>query len=523
MISFDRRTGNVNLTPIWNEINSIKSDTSSLYTMITAGGGGDIPQELLNSITLLNSNTAILSSDITLLNSNTAIFSSDITLLTSNTSSMVSDTVSLNMDVVSLYNICSSLSDSISTITGGGGGGDGKYYLALSDAVNSSLSFVYNMTGDIASIPYNNVNFFGNLDKFTNYSIPSTINKITISNIKTISSITLSNSASAATIRSLNKISFGGEYFAKNSFQNLGSLTINCESILSNTFYSNSIMIINCNTISSCNILACSANLIASTIRNCTLSIFGKINGVALSVNKISSAFTIDANSISGNTLSSLNFPVLNANLISDNVITSNLIQDFYCSKFLDNEVAMKNDCHVVASSISNNGFYQINKNSKIFDVELKANVFSQNVFSYVRNISLSGLSYVGLCKYKHVKGIYLYDFTIVEQTYNILDDIEIYDVHNLTMPVNMIARSIIGIQTMRLNYNWKWSFSDSTLPNIQPSNIYTLDFYNCDPWIVNSKFYIPSYYSGYDEGNIWISGKPLTNYSYSLSTTTLS
>lgn len=510
MISFDRRTGNVNLTPVWNEINSIKSDTLSLYTLITAGGGGDIPQELLNSITLLTSNTAI--------------FSSDITLLISNTASMVSDTNSLNMDVVSLYNICNSLSDSISTITGGGGGGDGKYYLALSDAVNSSLSFVYNMTGDIASLPYNNVNFFGNLDNFTNYSIPSTINKFTISNIKTISSITLSNARDTpVSIRSLNKISFGGDYFANNSFISLGYLTINCETLINNTFNANSRVKINCNTISSCIILASPADLIASTITNCTLSMFGKINGVRLVSNKISSAYTIDAISIDKNTLFSLIFPVLNANCISGNRITSCLIQDFYCSKFIENEVAMKTNCNVVASSINDNGFYQIDKNSKIFDIELKADNISRNNFSHVRNISLSGLNYAGLCAYEHVKGVYLHNFTKVEKTYNILDDIEIYDVHNLTMPVNVIAYSIIGIQTMRLNYNWKWSFTNTRLTNLQPTNICTLDFYNCEPWIVNSVFHIPSYYSGYNEANVWISGKPIGDYSYSLSTTTLS
>lgn len=508
MISFDR--SNNNLSAVWNEINSIKVDTYSLYTMITAGGGGDIPQELLNSITLLNSNTAI--------------FSSDITLLNSNSSTIANDTISLNMDVVSLYNICSSLSDSISTITGGGGGGDGKYYLALSDAVNSSLSFVYNMTGNIASIPYNNVNFFGNLDKFINYSIPSTINKFTISNIKTISSITLSNAGDAPdSIRSLNRISFGGDYFANNYFRYLGYLTINCETLINNTFNANSRVKINCDTISSCIISGSSADLIASTITNCSFSLYGKINGIRLVSNKISSAYTIDAISLDKNTLSSLIFPVLNANFISGNVISSNLIQDFYCSKFVNNDVAMITNCHVVASSISQGGFYQINKNSKLFDVELNGYVLSKNNFSHLRNAYLSGYEYTGLCKYEHIKSIYLYNFTTIAQTYNVFNDVEMFDVHNLNIPATVIARSIIGIQTMRLNYNWKWSFSDSTLPNIQPSNIYTLDFYNCDPWIVNSKFYIPSYYSGYDEGNIWISGKPLTNYSYSLSTTTLS
>lgn len=100
MISFDRKTGNVNLTPIWDEINSIKSDTSSLYTMITAGGGGDIPQELLNSITLLNSNTAVISSDITLLNNNTSYFSNELYSLKTNSSTIANDTVSLNTNII---------------------------------------------------------------------------------------------------------------------------------------------------------------------------------------------------------------------------------------------------------------------------------------------------------------------------------------------------------------------------------------------------------------------------------------
>ena len=182
MISFDRKTGNVNLTPVWDEINSIKSDTSSLYTMITAGGGV-IPEELLNSISLLTSNTEILSSDITSLNNNTLYFNNelyslktDLSSISSDVESMVSDTASLNMDVVSLYNICSSLSDSISTISGGGGG---PYYLAYSDAIASSLSFAYNMTGDIPSLAYDNIMFCGSMGTLSNYTIPSSFNKFT--------------------------------------------------------------------------------------------------------------------------------------------------------------------------------------------------------------------------------------------------------------------------------------------------------------------------------------------------------
>ena len=87
MISFDRG-GSVNLTPLWNEINSIKADTSSLYTMITAGGG-EVPTELLNSITLLNSNTAILSSDISSLNNDTLTIASDTTQMRADMSTII--------------------------------------------------------------------------------------------------------------------------------------------------------------------------------------------------------------------------------------------------------------------------------------------------------------------------------------------------------------------------------------------------------------------------------------------------
>ena len=82
-----------------------------------------------------------------------------------------------------------------------------------------------------------------------------------------------------------------------------------------------------------------------------------------------------------------------------------------------------------------------------------------------------------------------------------------------------MGAYSIVGVETMRLNYDWNWGFITSwNLQNIQPTNIYTLDFYNCDEAISASTFTIPSFYSSYDEGNVWISGKPLNELGYTLS-----
>jgi hypothetical protein len=443
---------------------------------------------------------------------------------------MVLDTSSLNTDIGSLYNICSSLSDLISTITGGGGGGDGKYYLALSDAVNSSLSYVYNMTGNIASIPYNNINFFGNLDYFANYSIPSTIKKFTISNVKTISKITMSNSTSSSAIRTLNNILFCAENFNGNSFKYLGYMSVFANSLMNNTFASNLLLSINGNTISNCDILYCSGNLSAFTISDCSLYMFGRIEAKDLLSNHIAAAYTIDALTINNNTLSSCNFPVLNADYIAYNSFSGNFIRDFYCSKFVSNNVIMVNDCHVSASEIIGNVLYQSSRiNDKLFDVKFKARTISQNRFGHLRNVSLLGEFYDGDCEYSDVKGVYFYNFSKIISTFNLggrtlyntnnFDNVGIFDVHELTIPVSMAAYIIVGIQTMRLNYDWKWSFvPTANLSNIQPSNIYTLDFYKCENYISNSIFTIPSYYSGYDEGNVWISGKPLSELGYTLS-----
>ena len=101
----------------------------------------------------------------------------------------------------------------------------------------------------------------------------------------------------------------------------------------------------------------------------------------------------------------------------------------------------------------------------------------------------------------------------------NSFNGIKLINATNAGSNISCCCDELIGIETMKLNYNWKWIFGlGYPLQNVQPSNIYTLDFYNCDDYISNSTFTIPSYYSGYDENNIWISGKPLTYYSYTLS-----
>jgi hypothetical protein len=99
--------------------------------------------------------------------------------------------------------------------------------------------------------------------------------------------------------------------------------------------------------------------------------------------------------------------------------------------------------------------------------------------------------------------------------------DITLLDFRGLTPTsavnsVNLNTASMIGIQTMKVNYDLPIVLYHN---GIRPANIYTLDFYKCESAISASIFTLPSVFSGYDEGNVWISGKPLSELGYTLAT----
>ena len=574
MISFDRRTGNVNLTPIWNEINSIKSDTNSLYTMITAGGGGDIPQELLNSITLLNSNTGILSSDITLLNSNTGILSSDITLLnsnttilssditllTSNTSTIANDTISLNMDVVSLYNICSSLSDSISTITGGGGGGS-PYYLNVSDVLSQSLKYAYNVSGDILSLPYDSFSLYGNLGNFINYAVPTGYLNIDISGLKTMESITMTASG---TSRYYN-IHLTASEINKCRFAALSSFGFSANEIKSCTFYTiyNNQELINVGSFNSCLIslmrgLAMNAYMIsgctfenitntiyANIISTCTLSICESIQASSMEKCFFTNCLFIDALEIRSCTISSNWYNnVVNAITFSHNAINnfyntgvSTIIipSCFNCVSFKENTLShLLYSMNFVGKDFINNSFRNMEINVSKGCLNISYRQVQSNKFFDIRQIIINSIPSFFNNSFARISNLRInYEFnelsirgssgsTINQNTFENIAMLDVKDI-DITCTLHFGHGGVVnylGVSTMKMNYSLlRFSTKNS---NIQPSNIYTLDFYNCKPWIVNSVFYIPSYYSGYNEGNVWISGKPIADYGYSLSTTTL-
>ena len=535
MLSFDR--GGTNLSAVWNEINSIKVDTLSLYTMITAGGGV-IPEELLNSITLLTSNTGILSSDITSLNNNTSYFNNELYSLKTDTSSMISDTNALNMDVVSLYNICSSLSDSISTITGGGGSGGGPYYLAYSDAIASSLSFVYNMTGDIPSLAYDNVKFCGSIGTFANYTIPSSLNKFTLSDFNVVSKISFAKTTSVDAPHVF--ISLDGNIISANTFNSFGFLDLHAAS-----FYNNSISKINslkcgCFGLNS-NTFSFNTGLISgdSFVRNYIYSHNGFIDFPYMVNNSFRYCLSINAvsfmnNDYDYNLIGVLNIPSFYANTFRTNGITPNI--NAYL--FINNSVALVNDITINAIDSAGNNTFSGSIDTDITfstistsDINLNINVrtYMGNYAYSLNELNISCIQLNGLNSFNNINTInfkklhYFLNFiSRPGRTYtyiNSFNNIKLINATNAGSNISCCCEELIGIETMKLNYNWKWIFASGyALQNVQPSNIYTLDFYNCDDYISNSTFTIPSYYSGYDEGNVWISGKPLSELGYTLS-----
>lgn len=530
MISFDR-SGN-NLTAVWNEINSIKVDTYSLYTMITAGGGGDIPSDLLNSITLLNSNTGILSSDITLLNNNTLYFNNELYSLKTDTSTIANDTNALNMDVVSLYNICSSLSDSISTITGGGGGGDGKYYLALSDAVNSSLSFVYNMTGDIASLPsYDSFTFMGDLGTFEYYSV---LNKsFKLHGLKSVANLTFSTDASS---NRFNYVDIAANSMVQNTFSRyFDRLKIQCESFYNNKLSIISNLYLSADTLNGMSINGATGLINANSMVNCSLNNFlGNMNVHLLSRNTIKyvmcpiSADVIAYNSISHyqyKDICALKSMAFNTFIIEDGDVMPN----FYTPIFDYNRITVCADnfsiyaISIISNTISLYSAYDATYSDHRID--LICNDFcSANAFYNINTLVLSG-KIRGSQTFSRISELRFIatDFALDGATsggINGYSNITLLDLRGLTptatyQPVVLATNSVIGVQKMKFNYDLTFALGHNP---IQPTNINTLDFYNCDNYISNSIFIIPNRFSGYDEANVWISGKPLSEYSYTLS-----
>lgn len=518
MISFDRTS--TNLTAVWNEINSIKSDTSSMWDFISTITGVDIASSIMSSI-------SSISSEITSLNNNTSYFNNELYSLKTDTSSIALNTGSITSSISDIIN-------SISTMTGGGGGGL-PYYVDYDAAIASSLSFVYNMTGDIPSIAYNSVNFYGNINKFADYSMPTTINKFTISNVQTMSKLYISNTTSTSSITTLNKISLGAEYFNENYFERMGNLNISAYNMVSNSFTSMYDLNITANGISSCTFSVGYQNIYADTIQKCLFStIYGGVSARSLSLNTFHYVYTIDAIALYSNSFSNNDMGEIVAHYMAGNTFTYNYHSpNIICGGgvLFNSFAAIMNDCSVVASNNNGNVYQAFSSVAKKVNLLLQGNLMNKNTFYSLSDVVLLGFVFSGNNSFSELNNLYFKKFTDLPSTSrrhgvldtatfsNTFENIKLFDVHELEVPATMVAASIIGVETMKLNYDWHWEIISSwNLQNIQPSNIYTLDFYKCDNYVGGSTFTIPSYYSGYDEGNVWISGKPLSELGYTLS-----
>lgn len=525
MISFDRKAGNVNLTPLWNEINSIKSDTSSIWNFVSTITGIDIASSIMSSISDITDSLSSISSEIISLNSDT--------------SSIVSDTAGLNMDVVSLYNFSSVMTSSIadivsslSTITGGGSGG--PYYLAYSDAVASSLHYVYNMTGDIPTLPYNSIKFYGSLGTFNGCTIPMSINKFSIGELDLISNISYSMSAtsirslvnfsmnatviSAITLNSLREGEFKALTFTNNHISNIDYMRLNANFVRTNTFEA-CCGIINCielqsNFISNhWGIIQAYDSIVNNTIRNC---------------------ISLQARMVQKNSFYSNYIPIINCGNFSQNTYISNFITpNIYCDEFLYNSIQIKNNNTINAMSrLVSNTFYGSDtsgSSSSERNLDIYCGTFVSNVIHHLNKVVLSCNLITGEVAFRDINELHFDQIYTWLSTYthrgntttasNSISNIKLIDAHKLNNVIDACFETVLGIETMRLNYDWNWGFVSAwNLQNIQPTNIYTLDFYNCDDYIGGSTFTIPSFYSGYDEGNVWISGKPLNELGYTLS-----
>ena len=536
MISFDRKTGNVNLTPVWDAINSIKSDTNSIWNFVSTITGVDIASSIMSSI-------SSMSSEITSLNNNTLYFNNelyslktDLSSISSDVESMVSDTAGLNMDIVSLYNICSSLSDSVSTITGGGGGG-GPYYIALSDAEASSLKYVYNMTGDILSLPsYDSFTFMGNMGTFEAYSV---LNKsFKLHGLESVASLTFSTDSSS---NRFNYIDIAAKSMVRNEFSRyFDRVKIQCESFYANSLSTISNLYLSADTLDGMSLRTATGVINANIMSNCYFSGFiGTMNVNMLSKNTFTNVRSpISANYIVINSINHYSYKDICAlNQIGSNTFNFGgveIMPNFHAPIFNYNTMS---DCAdnftIYANTIMQNTISLYSGHAATYSdckIDLVCNSSCYgNKFHNINTLVLSGKMQGGhvFSRISELK-FFATQFTFggghaMGGDANGYSSITLLDFRGLTPTsavnsVNLNTDSVIGVQTMKFNYDLPIVLGHN---GIQPTNIYTLDFYKCENAISASIFTMPRVFSSYDEGNVWISGKPLSELGYTLTTAT--
>ena len=459
MISFDR-SGNVNLTPLWNEINSIKSDTVSMWNYV-------------------------------------------------------------------------------STLSGGGGG---AYYLNFDDVLSSSLKYVYNMTGDITAIPtYDSFTFHGNIGNFNSLSIDSLIKNFEIGDVDLISKLTISTSKSSD---KFNNIKLFGKTFAVNNLRNINICELNFDNVNMCSMFSVSYFPINAAHVLTNSIGDCNYTIFAKFINYNTFNAnYGHLYADVLSKNSFyQNHQIIDAYTFYSNTFLYVYMYELNCKYIYGNSFNCGVGNDtwcctpnFICSRFESNTIHnVLNNFNVECISCTGNYIDNITRTgTSTVNTSRQINFIGKEIYnnhiSDVWNINVDCLAVRGAWELSNIHSVKFK----AESAYwgsghgdygrlNNMTSVDCLDIHEIKggFSIHFWNNNYLGIGTFKLNYNVSWTnpVGLTTNPPIQPSNFYTLDFYKADDYISGSTFTIPSYYSGYDEGNVWISGKPLSELGYTLS-----
>lgn len=458
MISFDR-SGSVNLTPLWNEINSIKSDTVSMWNYV-------------------------------------------------------------------------------STLSGGGGG---AYYLNINDVLSSSLKYVYNMTGDITAMPtYDSFTLHGNIGNFNSLSVDSLIKNFEIGDVDLISKLTISTSKSSDKFKN---IKLFGKTFAVNNLRNIYTCELNFDNVNMCSMFSVSYFPINAANVLSNSIGDCIYTIFAKNIDNNTFNAnHGCLNANVFTKNRFYQNYQkINASSLYSNTFVFVRMNELNCEYMYGNSFEcgpgnddSCCTPNFICSKFNANTIHnVLNNFKINCLYCSGNYIDNITiTGASTVNTSRQINFIGKDIYgnhiSDVWNVNVDCLNVRGGWEFSNVHSIkfkaesaYLAGGHGDYGSPNNMTSVDCFDIHEITTGFSIYIwnDNYIGVGTFKLNYNVSWTNpAHIPTPPIQPSNFYTLDFYNCDDYTAGSTFTIPSFYSGYDEGNVWISGKPLSELGYTLS-----
>lgn len=526
MISFDRNS--TNLTAVWNEINSIEVDTESMWNILS------------------NMDTSVLST------------LSDIPL---SLSSIISDTLSLSSSVTDIM-------DSLSTLSGGG-----DYYYNLSDLVSKSYNYMYNVTGNYvgSDLPsYSSFTIAGYMGTISNFTLNSDYKTVCFSGVDLLSSFNLSwayyvllnvNSLTSFTITGCKLINI-------NVLNGCGLPVIDSVTKLS----------IEC----SVGGIGGNVNRHINSVTDCYLAAYGMASVNMSACNKITCNFSEYLNGCNFNdvktcfvTCSSITKWYVNTgtyyNIIADKLVSCSLKSishldcnclimstvTIYSNTIYDLNVGYMSSCNINFNSLLKplNITYCYKNNIVVGECNLTLNAgFIQsgaaygayfdsndpyqldcyiNVNTLLSSYDVKSFNLVSVKADTAYNGLYFQSVnTLILNVKNpnwshiaggigfYVSNIKLIDARQITKPITVVAHTNCNASRMMLNCDWRWTTSNGyySTVRINQSKFSTIDFYNVENYLSSSTFTIPLIYSGYDENNIWISGKPLTYYSYTLS-----